>query len=336
MKERTDDVAGLKSNGKINLMFSCVGRRVSLIRAFARSARSLGLSPTLVGTDKTELSPALQLCEHRYITPPIKDGGYLRMLLDVVKKHRIHLLVPTIDLELKLLATHREDFERLGCRVLVSAPGVVDICQDKRKTFRFLVKHGLPCPETMTLEEALDRRGLKYPRFLKPWDGYASRGNAVVNNREELRVLGARIPNCIVQEFIAGREFTCDVYADFENRVRCVVPRQRLEVRTGEVSKGRTVKDAAIMEHTREVVERLGAGPGVITVQLIVNGEGRPAFIEINPRFGGGAPLSIKAGANFPRWILQEMLGQTPRIRFDGFRDGLTMLRYDAEVWMRE
>jgi carbamoyl-phosphate synthase large subunit len=44
--------------------------------------------------------------------------------------------------------------------------------------------------------------------------------------------------------------------------------------------------------------------------------------------------MSIKAGANFPKWILQELIGEKPRIYFDGFKDGLTMLRYDSEVWL--
>jgi carbamoyl-phosphate synthase large subunit len=124
------------------------------------------------------------------------------------------------------------------------------------------------------------------------------------------------------------------VYGDFQKRVRCVVPRQRLEVRSGEVSKGRIVKDAQIMDEVAHVIERLSAGPGVVTLQLFRTKRNRVKIIEINPRFGGGVPLSIKAGADFPRWILQELAGRRPRIGFDAFQDGLTMLRYDAEIWL--
>ena len=56
-------------------------------------------------------------------------------------------------------------------------------------------------------------------------------------------------------------------------------------------------------------------------------------FIEVNPRFGGGVPLSIKAGANFPKWLLQELINRKPNIQFDNFKDGLIMLRYDDEIW---
>ena len=37
-------------------------------------------------------------------------------------------------------------------------------------------------------------------------------------------------------------------------------------------------------------------------------------FIEMNPRFGGGVPLSIAAGANFPKALIYEFLGYKKRI----------------------
>ena len=88
------------------------------------------------------------------------------------------------------------------------------------------------------------------------------------------------------------------------------------------------------MRQAASLAEKLGAGPGVITLQLLLTNNKQIKFVEINPRFGGGAPLSIKAGANFPKWILQELSGKKPNIRFDSFKDNLIMLRYDSEVWL--
>jgi carbamoyl-phosphate synthase large subunit len=118
-------------------------------------------------------------------------------------------------------------------------------------------------------------------------------------------------------------------------KVRCVVPRKRIEVRAGEVSKGQVVKNPRICNKAAKLVETLGAGPGVITLQLFLTGDDKVKFIEINPRFGGGVPLSIKAGANFPKWILQGLLASKTNIRFGGFKDNLIMLRYDDEVWLQ-
>jgi len=46
--------------------------------------------------------------------------------------------------------------------------------------------------------------------------------------------------------------------------------------------------------------------------------------------------LSIKAGADFPRWILQLWLGKKPRIGLSDWQDGLIMLRYDEAVWFQK
>ncbi|MFX0201029.1 MAG: ATP-grasp domain-containing protein, partial [Candidatus Hodarchaeota archaeon] len=270
-----------------------------------------------------------------FLVKPTTHPRYIGQLLSIVKANRVKLLVPTIDLDLKVLARNKPKFTAAGCRVLVSSPEVVDICQDKRKMHRFLAKNGFDTPLTMSVRSALSKGKLNWPYYLKPWNGSASKQNTIVNNRRELLFYAKRIPNAICQEFIEGTEYSCDVYIDFGMKVRSVVPRKRIEVRAGEVSKGQIVKNPHIMSQAAMLAETLGAGPGVITLQLFLTDDDRVKFIEINPRFGGGAPLSIKAGADFPKWILQEASGKKPNIRSDGFKDDLVMLRYDSEVWLK-
>jgi len=323
-----------KTKNHLNVLFTCIGRRVSLLESFRRAAKQLKINASLLGTDTTELSPALQLCDQRFGVKSTTHADYIKQLLSIVKANKVKLLVPTVDLDLKRLAQNKSKFATLGCRVLVSNPEVIDICQDKRKTYRFLVKNGFDTALTMSVRSALSKKNIEWPCFLKPWDGYAGRGNAVVNNRKELLFYAKSIPNTICQELVEGTEYTCDVYVDFGMKVRCVVPRKRIEVRAGEVSKGQVSKNARIMSEAVTLVEKLGAGPGVITLQLFLTSDGKIKYIEINPRFGGGAPLSIKAGADFPKWILHELAGGKPNIRSDGFKDGLIMLRYDSEVWL--
>ncbi|TSA45948.1 ATP-grasp domain-containing protein [bacterium] len=319
----------------LTVLFTCIGRRVSLLNSFRRAARQLKREARFIGVDTTNLSSALQLCDKHFLVKPVGHPDYIRHLLEIVKTNSVNLIVPTVDLDLYILAANKAGFNRLGCQVLISSPDVINVCRDKRKTYRFLVKNGFDTPEVMTPRAALAKKSLKYPCFLKPWDGSASRGNTIVHNRGELAFYGKKIPNCIVQQFVSGTEYTCDVFVDTDMKVRCVVPRKRIEVRAGEVSKGQVVKNRYIMNRAAELVETLGAGPGVITIQMILDSHKKLNFIEINPRFGGGVPLSIEAGANFPKWILQQFIGQKLNVKFDGFEDKLTMLRYDAEVWLK-
>ena len=323
-----------RAGRRINVLFTCIGRRVSLLESFRRAAGELKIKAKFLGTDTTVLSPALQLCDMSFLVKPTTHSGYIKQLFDIVKANKVTLLVPTVDLDLGILARNKAAFAKLGCKVLVSEPRVIDICQDKRKTLKFLSGHGFDSPQTFSPREILGKKKLQFPYFLKPWDGYASRGNAVVKNREELAFFARRIPHCIAQEFVKGTEYTCDVFVDFDMKIRCVVPRMRIETRSGEVSKGQVVKNKKLMAAAAKVVEMLGAGPGVITIQCFLTPSGGIKFIEINPRFGGGAPLAIEAGADFPKWILQQLIGQQPKIVSGGFEDKLIMLRYDSEVWL--
>jgi carbamoyl-phosphate synthase large subunit len=113
-----------------------------------------------------------------------------------------------------------------------------------------------------------------------------------------------------------------------------VVPRKRLEVRRGEVSKGIISKDARVIAVGNRVVDVLGECRGVVTVQCMLTPESRVRVIEINPRFGGGVPLAIEAGADLPRWLMAEHLERPVTIDPLGYRDGLAMLRYDQSVFV--
>ncbi len=307
---------------------------MALIEAFRSSAELLGINCKIIGTDINPLSPALYVCDYKYVAPKITSRSYVDFLVDICRKHRVGILIPTIDTELMVLARNKSLLkEETGTVVLISSPEVIRVCQDKRETYRFLKEHNFGTPKTFLPEDvAIDN--LKFPLFLKPYDGSASRGNARVNNIEEYKYFVKRIPNCIVQEYIRGQEYTCDVYVDFKMRVRCVVPRKRIEVRAGEVSKAQTVKNENLIKECKRLVEVLGAGPGMITIQGFLTPRGKVKLIEINPRFGGGVPLSIKAGADFPRWILLEFLGGVIRPRFSGWKENLYMLRYDEAVWI--
>ena len=72
---------------------------------------------------------------------------------------------------------------------------------------------------------------------------------------------------------------------------------------------------------------------GCLTAQLFKHiTTDRILGIEINPRFGGGYPLSYYAGANYPKWIIQEYLLNQSIIPNDDWKNNLLMLCYDKEV----
>lgn len=321
----------------VRLLFSCVGRRVELVQAFRAAARRLGRGLAIFGTDSSPIAPALACVDHPYLAPPITHAGYSDQLIDLVRQHRIHAIVPTIDTDLPVLSERQADFAALGCIALVAGTDVVRICRDKIETHAFLRRAGFDTPATYLPTEilAIPPAQRRFPYFVKPRFGSASLHAHKAADELDLSYFLTKGRDPIVQEFVDGVEHTLDVYVGLTGVPRCVVPRARWAVRGGEVTQGVVNRDPAIMDAGRRVVEALGDSPrGLVTLQCIVTPAGAIRFIEINARFGGGAPLGIAAGADYPLWLLMELCGQTPAIAADGFEHGVCMSRYDWSVFL--
>lgn len=319
---------------ELRILFSCAGRRVALIECFRAAANRLKQPVRLFGADLSLTAPAMHCLDKVHTVPRVNDDGYVDALLDIVRKHKIDMLVPLLDHELPPLAAARDAFESLGCSALIASPETIGICRDKMATFEFLRANDIDCPDTRSWKEVNERKRHRFPYFMKPRFGSAAVGNHVIRTREELEFFGRRVNDAIIQEMLVGPEFTTDVYCGLDGKPRCAVPRKRLEVRGGEVSKGITVDQPEVIELALRTADKLGGGPGVVTVQCMHHKEERLCVLEINPRFGGGVPLAIAAGADFPRWLMMEKLGRRPRFAGRPFKPDVAMLRYDAAVFV--
>ena len=295
-------------NREVRVLFTSVGRRVELLRAFADASLCTGIPLRIFGADMDETAPALLWCNERRLVCRINDEKYIPTLLDICKNDCIDLVIPTIDTDLLKLAESRELFEAAGTKVLIADPDKVGLCRDKRLTGAFFESCGLNAPRTF---DDWTKYPGPFPCFIKPKDGSSSIDAYKVDNAGQLESYAAQVQDYIVQPFVGGREYTIDAFCDYEGRPVSIVPRERLQVRAGEVLKTRIDLDARMVAEAGEVL-RLFRPRGPITIQLIRdNVTGEDWFIEINPRYGGGAPLSMRAGARTAEWVLRWLDGQT-------------------------
>ena len=91
--------------------------------------------------------------------------------------------------------------------------------------------------------------------------------------------------------------------ADADGRVVAAVPRTRTRVDSGVSIAGRTVHDPELEETAAAVARAIGL-VGVANVQLRRDRDGRPALLEVNPRFPGALPLTIAAGVDIPSLVV--------------------------------
>ncbi|HEY3445978.1 MAG TPA: ATP-grasp domain-containing protein [Myxococcales bacterium] len=316
----------------MNTLLTSAGRRVELVRAFHRAYQSLSLPGHIVGIDSAPLAPALHFCDRRYTVPRTDDSGYLPRLLEICRREEIGLVFPLTDPDISSLARHRTELEAIGARPAVVSAAASETCADKWLTHAFFERLGLAAPRSwLPGDPELERQEL--PLFIKPRRGSASHHAFPLRTREELRFFSRYVADPIVQEFLPGPEITSDVACDLEGNVLSVVSRRRIEVRGGEVAKGVTVRDERILEACVAVARELPA-LGPVTVQCLMKGD-TPYFTEINARFGGGAPLGIAAGADYPKWILARAAGidlDLPPL--GSYQTGLYLSRFDDSLFL--
>ncbi len=314
-----------------NLLITSVGRRCELVEIFKRAFHKRGWK--VFGADAAHTAPALYFCDRKFIIPQISDEqGYAKTLIDVCKLNKVKVLVPTIDTELNILAKNSERFLKdAGTFVLVSSPEVIELCRDKNLTHRFFKKNSIPIPQKISLDADPDK--LDYPLIIKPRFGSSSIDTFDINNKREFLFFKDYIKDPIVQKKIIGTEFTIDAFCDFDANPITVVARERIAVRSGEVLKGRIVRDVEITELSLKILRLLKA-IGHITLQCIKNSEGI-FFIEINPRFGGGAPMSMLSGADSAENIALLLEGKKLKYS-ENYTSNLTFLRFDSSIALNE
>lgn len=310
------------------ILFTGVGRRVELIQAFRQAANHLNIDLKLYGADMVGTAPALLFCDAIRKVCGMRDAAYIPQLLEICETDQIDMLIPTIDTDLLLLSENVKKFEAIGTRALISKPDKIKVCRDKNYTADFFESCGLKAPRTVNDYQLYQG---SYPCFIKPKDGSSSINAFKVENEAELKVYAEQLEDYIVQPFIEGTEYTVDIFCDYAGNPIYIIPRIRQAVRSGEVLKTEITMDNKIIDECRKLIaEFKPCGP--MTVQLIrQNITDEDYYIEINPRFGGGAPLSMKAGAKSAEAILKVLSGETVEYS-DEIDDGAVYSRFDQSV----
>lgn len=318
----------------MNVLIISAGQRVSLVKSFIYELQKIDPTYKVYTADMNpQRAPACHICEKAFKVPSVADENYIDCLIQLCIDNAVCLIVPTIDTELLVLSENISKFQKYGIEVVISEYQLIQKCRDKRKTIELFNKHHISVPKIFDITAGKEQ--LTYPIFIKPYDGSLSKGIFLAHTADDIEPKHLADNKLMYMSYISpleADEFTVDCYYDKNSILRCVVPRQRLVVRAGEVNKAITKKNVIVTNFFKNLKILPGA-KGCLTIQVFLNkNSDLIRGIEINPRFGGGYPLTYLSGANYTRWLLEEYLLNKEIEVFNAWEDNLLMLRYDAEV----
>jgi carbamoyl-phosphate synthase large subunit len=309
-----------------NWLLSSGGRRgalVNILRATGKGANRISV------IDNSSLSAAGRLADDFGIVPKVDDSNFCAAVLNFAEQCGSDVIIPTIDPEVAVYAKNIDMFRFAGIDVWVSSSEVAHLGFDKWFLFKWLRDRNFPTMQTVEVGE-VSSVSWDGPSVAKPRSGSSSVGVHYLKSPDELEEMDLS-PDYIVQPRVDGVEVTVDFAVDYQGNCLGIIPRRRLETRGGEVSKGVTIFSKEITSLVEDVVSALPGAYGVLNLQLFYNPtSGELNIIEINPRFGGGYPLTHASGGDLISALLDS--GKGAPTKMVDWKPATVMLRYDESV----
>ena len=253
----------------------------------------------IIAADPNRLSAGLYWVEERYLLLNATDIHYFDSLCEVLNRAKPDILIPGTDVELQIISENKEYFEKTyGTKVLVSTPHVINISNDKFKTYEFFKSAGFTPPESCLpgAEECLiDKVG--FPVIVKPRIGARSIGVFKANTMSELNSAISITVDPVIQEYVGDEkeEYTAGVLY-FDNCCSASIIMKR-DLRDGNTYKAYIEINEEFDRQVKAFAEALKPfGPA--NFQFRRDKDGRLRVFEINARFSGTTPLRALSGFN--------------------------------------
>jgi len=320
----------------MKIFLTSPGRRVELVKILKKELKDI----EIIGGDYSNTSPALLFCDKTYKLPYKIDELYLNRVIEIAKKESVDIVIPLIDYELELYSKNANIFRENGIEVMISSIDSLELSSNKLNTFNFFKNlEFIKTPNTLLLKNYNQESFSSKYIILKPKNGSNSIGVYKIKKENVIdfaNMLELDKSIYIAQEYIDfDFEVTCDTFIDKDNNLIELCQRKRLKVRGGEVERAVTIKDKNITKIIENIIE-ITSFFGVINIQIMVKGS--DYYIgEINPRFGGGFPLSYYSGANMLEHINALIDSKKLKQYLDSrYKSGYYMLRFDDAIYTDE
>ena len=291
----------------------------------------------IVGTDMNNDPTIIQMVDAYYQVPAAKDPNYIDIVLDICKKEKVDIYLPTMSYELVKLIENIDKFEAIGTKVSVSNKNSLEVTCNKLRFYEFMKENNLPMVDFYPahnlneVKEAFDKLG--YPNkavCMKALESSGSRGIRIVDptksrfdilfgekpnsffiSYEELmEILSEKdeMPEVVVMEAIPGAEFSVDLVAD-HGKVLYMAARLSNTIIASIPQIATLFEDKKAYKICEDVV-RLLEIDGQADFDFKYDADGNPILMEVNPRIAATMKIFKEGGMNLVYLRVKQLLGE--------------------------
>jgi carbamoyl-phosphate synthase large subunit len=282
----------------------------------------------VLAADMDPFAAGLFLADKGLVIPKADDPRFIPAIREICISESVDVIIPLVDEELIAVA----EMQGTGAIPLTPRTEFIRTCLDKYQLVETLKKYGIPAPRTCLAGSGAD--GIGFPCIVKPRTGRGSREVELLHSPDDYRNwclrTGSSANNYILQEYIAGTEYTVSVVAWRDGSVQSVVPKEIIS-KKGITRLAVTRNHAAIADYCTTIQEKL-RGDGPFNVQLRCHEKtGQPLLFEINPRYSTTVSLTILAGIDEVHGLVRQALHGPDAYRFGAFTEGVVLMRHNED-----
>lgn len=278
-----------------------------------RSLRQARQQCSLIGTSIYDDSVAPAFCDVFEQAPPTNAPEYLDWLLAVLRRHRIDLLIPGIEIDMYHWVEHVPEILATGALPLLNEPGLIALCKDKWDFYQRLVAAGVSCVIESSVKQDFAALAAQFglPFLLKPRRGFGSKGIVRVTSEDVFLKHRADIGPVLMAQPIVGNdeeEFTTSAFCDGRGGYFASMTLRRKLSRDGFTDKAEVADTAEFIPTMNELCRLLRPlGPTNFQFRRCADG---PKLLEINPRISSSTSIRTAFGYNESAMVMDYFLDQ--------------------------
>jgi len=286
----------------------------------------------------THLPKWLTLCSYskyckntiKLYSDPQDIDGYAKELIQVLKKADYDVLIP-VGLNSNLMASKYKSEIQSYVNLLAPDWEYMKIAANKDMTMNLASCIGVPIPQTVVLDDPRDLRDItEFPVVIKSSDEsknyikYCNNPQELLENFNEL--FSKSRTKIICQEYIEG--FGCGFFGIYqEGRLISHFLHKRLKefpITGGPSAVAESFFDEKLYHSGKQLCDALHWNGPIMAEFKYDTIKGEYKLIEINPKLWGSLDLTIEAGINVPKILIQSALRKeidcTPTYRYVKYR----------------
>jgi len=249
------------------------------------------------------------------ITSSLDDtDSYAEELIKIIEKEKHNVFIPVGLKSYLAVARYKKDFESLT-GVLVPDWKEMIIASNKDKTMNFAKKIGIPTPATHIIDDEKEIDEItKFPVVIKSSDE-ASKSIRYCNNKTELITRYQELKKTaktkiIAQEYIKG--FGCGFYGVYKNgKLIAHFLHKRIKefpITGGPSAVAEAYYDEKLYMYGKKLCDSLRWNGPIMAEFKYDAEENDYKLIEVNPKLWGSLDLTIQAGVDIPKILVDLIL----------------------------